>query len=91
MSNKKEKRQKKSGLWAFLTQNTRSPTTYEVFMSLARAEYLLEKVRAIYRQQENFEKQTERINHLKGIIKALPPDDFRHKLAVIELNKILKI
>jgi hypothetical protein len=90
MSNKK-KPEKKSGLWAFLTQSAKSPTSYDVFVSLAKAELLLERVRAIYRQQDNFEKETKRIQDLRVIMSKNQSDSVEYKKAQKELYKILKL
>ena len=85
------KKQKKSGLWAFLTQSARYPTSFDVFMSIAKAEILLEKVKAIYRQQENFDKQTEEIARLRRIMLHTHPDSPEYVYAKYKLYKLLKL
>jgi hypothetical protein len=82
---------KKSGLWAFLTQSARYPTSYDVFMSIARADILIEKVRAIYRQQENFDKQTKEIERLRRTMTHSHPDSPEYVYAKAKLYKILKL
>lgn len=90
MSSSKKKKQG-LGLWDFLTQNNRSPTTLEVFVSIAKADYLLGKIYDLYRQQENFENETKRIEQLRRIMLFIPPHDERHKSAKKELWRILKL
>jgi hypothetical protein len=87
----KGKKDPKKGLWAFLTQICREPTPFDVIREIAKADFLLAKVKSTYDRNENFDKETEKIQYLKGIIAVTDPLDKEHQVAKKELYKILKL
>lgn len=91
MSKSSKKEEKKTGLWAYLTQICRKPNPYDVLIELAKADLLLMRLEKIYERNDSFERETERIEYLKSIIATTKPIDREHELAKKELNKILRL
>lgn len=88
---KKAKSDTKKGLWAYLTQMCREPNPFDVMREIAKADFLLIKLKVIYDRNEKFDKETEKIEHLKGIMAVTDPLDKEHQVAKNELYKILKL
>jgi hypothetical protein len=85
------KKKDKSGLWEFLTQNCRSPTAFEVMMSLAKADIALKRSREFNQKLNQSQKETLKIIELDMELQKAKPNSIQYKRIKRQLQDILKL
>ncbi len=85
------KKSKPIGLWAFLTKAAKSPTSFEVFSAIGRAELLLVKCRSIRSEQLVFEREAALIEKYRRILHTSEEGSYDYRSAQSKLFKLLKL